>query len=298
MNESAEQHFFTLLKALEPYADEYVLIGGWVPWLYKRYGDLNWGGRLSGTTELDIVVKPVIEAGLRLPLSEILKRNELEPVDGATHSAIWVHKRDQTDAIELFTPWAGPAKGAHTVRVEGQPGIDALALQKLELVREFVIMLEIPTSPGTVSVKVPTLGAYLATKALTFTARSVGSITPSATTKRGKDLLYIFDVMSAGQMVHQRIVDDLQHIVTLGAPFLGSMRNAANNLTLITGKRPHPALAEAARALSERDSKSLAVAESLIKGATADFLELLAEAMEPVKPDRPRAAASDRIDED
>jgi len=174
----------------------------------------------------------------------------------------------------------GPAKGRQTVGVEGQPGIDAITLQRLDLVGEFVTELKIPTASGTVLVRVPSLGAYIATKALTFTARPEGGSLSAATPKRGKDLLYIFDVMSAGPRVHRQIAIDLSDIFARDVSFSGTLRNAANNLTLITGKRPHPALAEAASALSVRDARSLAVAEASIKGAAQDLFELLDEGME------------------
>ncbi len=279
MNDVAERRLISLIAALAPYADAYILIGGWVPWLYRKYGNLNWGGGLSGTTELDVVLAPTIEAAGRRPLKEILECNGLEPVSGANHGAVWVYASDQADALELFTPWTGPAIGHQTRRVEGQPGIDVIRLQNLELVTEFVSPLQISNSAGTLAVKVPTLGAYVATKALTFTARPIGGPALDASTKRGKDLLYVFDVMSAGPLVHRRIEADLMNISRRGAPFIGNLHRAGNNLTLLTGKRPHPALAEAAAALSERDSRSLVVAEALIRGAADDLQDFLGEAL-------------------
>lgn len=41
-----------VLAALRPYLPDIVLIGGWVPELYRRYGGLSWEGRLSRTMVL------------------------------------------------------------------------------------------------------------------------------------------------------------------------------------------------------------------------------------------------------
>ena len=55
MSVNNEEHP-TILGALEAYLPDMVLIGGWVPEFYRRYSGLSWEGRLSRTSEFDLLV--------------------------------------------------------------------------------------------------------------------------------------------------------------------------------------------------------------------------------------------------
>lgn len=160
-----------LLATLEPYADEYVLIGGWVPHLYAEFGGTPWLGKLSRTTELDMVVRESLPPVDRPPLRTLFEGAGLRPRPGTSHCAIWERAVDGVDALELLTPRTGPIGGAQTKRIEHQDGVGAIVLSDLDLAIRFVAELRLPLGGRTVRVRVPTLGAYIATKAMTFTAR-------------------------------------------------------------------------------------------------------------------------------
>lgn len=278
MSELGSPTISPLLAALEPYADDFVLIGGWVPQLYRDYGGMHWNGKLSLTTEIDAVVRPTLLAGGRPALRSILEGVGLRPRPGTVPGTIWERVEDGADALELFTPRVGPIKGAATTSIEQQEGIAAIALPDLDLVTEFVGEIHVPVDGGLVRIRVPTLGAYIATKAMTFAARASTVGQTSVSLKRGKDILYIHDVMSAGPEVRSRIENDLADIATR-KPLLPSLRRGRNHLTLLRGSTPHPALADAVAMVVERDGTSPAVAAANIIGSTEDLGEMLTDVM-------------------
>ncbi|HET6763556.1 MAG TPA: hypothetical protein VFH27_07780, partial [Longimicrobiaceae bacterium] len=52
-----EPAFHGIVSELRPYLDDVVIIGGWVPYLYKRYGGLtSWQANTSLTAEVDVLV--------------------------------------------------------------------------------------------------------------------------------------------------------------------------------------------------------------------------------------------------
>ena len=54
---SYERAFQRIVFELRPYLDEIVIIGGWVPYLYKRYGGFeSWQSETSLTAEVDVLV--------------------------------------------------------------------------------------------------------------------------------------------------------------------------------------------------------------------------------------------------
>ena len=267
-----------LLATLEPYADEFVLIGGWVPHLYREFAGIPWTGKLSRTTELDVVVRESLPPVDRPQLRVLLEQAGLRPRPGATHGAIWEHADNGADALELLTPRTGPITGPQTKRIEHQDGIGAIMLTDLDLAIHFVEELRVPLDQRTVRVRVPTLGAYVATKAMTFAARTPQAGAPGEKQKRGKDLVYIYDVMMAGTEARRRIERDLAAIAARGKPFTESLRKGGNHLNLLRGAALHPALADAVALMVQRDAVSSNIALAAIKGATEDLLEMLDEA--------------------
>jgi hypothetical protein len=263
-----------LLAALEAYADDFVLIGGWVPQLYRDYGGMHWNGKLSLTTEIDAVIRPTLLTGGRPALRSILEGAGLRPRPGTVPGTIWEHIEDGSDALELFTPLLGPIKGAAAASIEQQEGIAAIALPDLDLVTEFIRELHIPFEGRLLRIRVPTLGAYIATKAMTFAARGSTLGPSSVSPKRGKDILYVHDMMSAGPEVRSRIENDLADIAKTKR-FIGSLRKGRNHLTLLRGSNPHPAFDDAVAMVMERDGSSAAIASAAIIGSTEDLVDIL-----------------------
>lgn len=60
--EPADVALAAVLWSLRSYLPELVLIGGWVPRLYRAHGGFTeWRSGLSGTMEVDVLVSPPIE---------------------------------------------------------------------------------------------------------------------------------------------------------------------------------------------------------------------------------------------
>jgi hypothetical protein len=69
--ERLERGLRSVLWTLRDYLPDLVLIGGWVPHLHRRYGVFpEWGGELSLTSELDVLVDRVLPRGERPSLPE------------------------------------------------------------------------------------------------------------------------------------------------------------------------------------------------------------------------------------
>lgn len=60
-----EAAFRRIVLQLRPYLDDLVIIGGWVPYLYRRYGGLGtWATGISLTAEVDVLIdRPFPPAG-------------------------------------------------------------------------------------------------------------------------------------------------------------------------------------------------------------------------------------------
>jgi hypothetical protein len=65
-----------ILRALEPYLADLVLIGAWVPYLHRRYGGIErWDAGLSFTSELDaLVATGRLDPRERPPLADLCDR--------------------------------------------------------------------------------------------------------------------------------------------------------------------------------------------------------------------------------
>jgi hypothetical protein len=86
-----EKTLRSVLRDLEPYRSDLVLIGGWVPYLYRHYGGFaSWGGTDTLTFELDVLVKRPLPAGDRPTLSAVLREAGFTSVGAANPAAIWV----------------------------------------------------------------------------------------------------------------------------------------------------------------------------------------------------------------
>src|SRR5689334_20627991 len=77
-----------VLWDLRDYLSDLVIVGGWVPYLYQRYGGFSrWRGPISQTSEVDVLLRRTQVTGKK-PLRDLLISNEFRPVDG-TQAAVW-----------------------------------------------------------------------------------------------------------------------------------------------------------------------------------------------------------------
>jgi hypothetical protein len=273
-----------VLWELRPYLHDVVVIGGWVPYLYRQYGGFAaWTGRTSLTMEVDVLVSRPLAPGDRASIPEILRGSGFRPSSDGGGSAVWLGDVQAGEMIEFLVPHTGTARQlGDTVPVGAQNGLRAISLPGLGLMQRYRRHLPLPVDtdegPAVLNVVVPWLGAYVVNKASTFTAR-----TPHATggSKRPKDLLYLRDIASAGGEVLDQVARDLREMARdRGAT--GEIRTAANHLRLAVNGSYPAEVAEAVAALRERDggpTDEAALAD--FRGYLADLLDVISDVCDP-----------------
>jgi hypothetical protein len=272
-----------IIFELRPYLDEIVIIGGWVPYLYKRYGGFDaWNANTSLTAEVDVLVDRPMPPGERPSIPDLLRRAEFRPSEKEGGLAVWEGDVQAGEKIEFLVPHKGTSvrEGA-IVPVTAQVGMSAIPLGGLELMRRFKQKLPVPvvTDDGErfLEIWVPTLGAYTVNKASTFQGRREhpGGGNP----KRAKDLLYLRDLMAAGPEVVARIESDLAdmtHDRDMRRPAQEKIRYARNALDLALTGAMRRVLPEVATMLVEREPTfTQATAAADVTGHLTDLVEVL-----------------------
>jgi hypothetical protein len=125
------------------------------------------------------------------------------------------------------------------------------------------------------SVNVPRLGAYAIVKANTYVKRM--ALSKGANPKRAKDVLYLRDLMAAGEEVKVRIQDDMRVMIRGKRQAHSYVAAARNRLEPMT--RTTPELDTAAQMLAERDGVSRDAALADIKGHMADMVDLIGDVL-------------------
>jgi hypothetical protein len=265
-----------VLWELRPYLDAVVVIGGWVPYLYSRYGGfVTWNGRTPLTAEVDVLLERPLPAGERASIADILRDAGFQPTTDGAGSAVWVGDVASGEMIEFLIPHTGTARQiGDTVPVAAQPGLRAISLPGLDLMQRFKQTLPVPviTNAGSVvlPVNVPRLGAYLVNKASTFTHRQPHALGGS---KRYKDLLYLRDVMAAGAEVVRHVRRELADMAGDNKA-AGEIRTATNNLRLVNGSF-EAEMKMAAAALREREpGRSQESVSAELRGHLEDLLDM------------------------
>lgn len=140
-DEQGEQGLRHALWSLRRFLPELVLIGGWVPYMYRRYGGFNeWGSGLSGTTELDLLISPQDQADDNHTIAEVLRLAGFGP---RAEGAVW-ESPDPAARIEFMTIHRGTAADLGRVVPLDHAGVGAIALRDLTLLGTFTTMLQLP----------------------------------------------------------------------------------------------------------------------------------------------------------
>jgi len=275
------QQLLAVLATLKSYLPRIVVIGGWVPTLYREFGGLDWRGRLSLTTDVDVLTAPPIPVE-GVPLDKLLEAMGFVPGRTDASSAVWTQPGVEGAQIEFLTPLVGPhRREGTTLPFDGHGGVGGLQLEGLGLLARFTNQLEIPVrsggETGVLRVRVPTLGAYVVNKAETFPRRRQHAAGDNP--KRAKDLLYLRDVAAAGDTVVGRVLEDTRSIV--GEPKrLFSVRTARNNLDLTCRGTLFPETAAAAAGmLAEREGMDETAAHADVLGHLSDLRDLMDEVL-------------------
>ncbi len=274
-----EQALRRVLWELREYLADVVIIGGWVPYLHKRYGGFKeWRSKVSRTAEIDVLVHTRVIAGARPTLRELLVDAGFKPDADLGEAAVWRRDDASGEVLEFLVPHTGTARQLGRVTpLREHTGVGAISLSDLEVLQEHTQDLRIPVSlPARqvehLPVRVPRLGAFLVNKAATFHKRQHTGAAPHS--KRVKDLLYIRDLTAAGPEVVTRITHDLKEIRQSSA---GRMQAdyAANHVRLLLESSDQVVLEEAATMLAERDGLDIEQATADMRGFLADAQALL-----------------------
>lgn len=243
--EPLEHSLQRILWELRPYLDDIVVIGGWVPYLYQRYGGFAaWSGRLSLTAEVDVLVPPELPPGDRPPIPTILESAGFTPTQATPQAAVWTNDPERGEKVEFLVPHVGMYQTlGQVVPIRAQRGMGAISLTALDVMQRHVRVLPVLArgpdgKQSPVDLCVPVLGAYVLNKAATFQNRRSLAAGPGAgvrpNPKKAKDLLYLRDLMHAGVEVVAAIERDIEGIVEQDAEARGVVDTAANNLDGIT----------------------------------------------------------------
>jgi hypothetical protein len=274
-----------IIFELRPYLDEIVIIGGWVPYLYKRYGGFSWwNSNISLTAEVDVLVDRPLPPGERPSIPELLRRADFRPSEEEGGLAVWEGDVQAGEKIEFLVPHEGIGRQAGTVvPVTAQEGMGAIPLEGVEFMRNFKQKLAIPVATDggeqPLEIWVPTLGAYSVNKASTFSGRR--EHTGGGNPKRAKDLLYLRDLMAAGPEIVDRIESDLAEMIRRRDTRRRAqerIRYARNTLELALTGALRRILPEVASMLVEREpafAHETALAD--IQGHLADLVDVLDE---------------------
>ncbi|MBB4636359.1 GSU2403 family nucleotidyltransferase fold protein [Longimicrobium terrae] len=270
----------TILAELRPYASDLVLIGGWVPYLYRHYGGFTaWSGADTLTFELDLLVPQPLPVEGRTSIALLLGDAGFRPASDASAAAVWVRDVARGEKIEFIVSHQGTARNqGRFVALREQPGVAAIPLVDLDVLADHTQTLTLPPAAGlpAVEVRVPTLGAYALNKALTFIRR--GDRAETGSPKMAKDLLYLGDLLAPGGEVVSRIERDLGAIAQTSSRNAERVYSAATNVGWVINGHLREKLSPAARMMMERVSAiSQAAAEARLEGFLRDFHEILME---------------------
>ena len=186
------------LKALQPYLDDMVIAGGWVPYLYAAHERPAAEAITLKTRDLDVAVaRHVPERGRSIDhlLEEAGFTCEFRSLENPPVTAyVATHAGDEIE-IEFITSAKGSSKGVRSV----QSGLTAQELHYVDLLlaNKWFLLLDV-LSDGELHgrVWVPTPAAFTFHKGLVYKKRT-------DRLKSEKDLYYIFYVLDGFRAWHE-----------------------------------------------------------------------------------------------
>jgi len=281
--DSRKERLLQALVTLRPYLPHVIVIGGWVPTLYREYGGLPWQGRLSFTEELDVLAIPPIPVDERGSIEGVLRAAGYEPISRDGPSAHWLNPTTGSE-IEFLTPATGPERSVGVSNaIPAHGAVATVPLADMEILDEFRSTLKIPVRSDhgeldVIEVTVPTLGAYVVNKASTFPKRRNLDTGPNP--KQAKDLLYLRDVAHGSHAVMAAVEADLRRIVATGKPNTFRVERSRSNLALTChGDLASVSVQLAARMLAERERLEEGAALADLRGHLMDLEALISRVL-------------------
>jgi len=191
----ADPQLLATLAALGDYLQDVVLVGGWVPHLYRTIWPSESPVEARRTFDLDAAVRGRLTMRSRLRLDVLLAAEGYTQIlGGPSELAAQIYQSPPNSdllPIEFLAPLTGRRQQA-TIQI--QKGVTAQALRYLNILLEntFEVRLSaeaVAGSVGALTVRIPIPGAYVFHR---------GLIHPRGISRRrGKDLYYIFETWAS-----------------------------------------------------------------------------------------------------
>lgn len=190
---SARKAFAQVIQTLQPYAQDIVVVGGWVHALLLASD--NDSATPVLTDDIDITIPRHLPAGTRPTLLELaaiagFERDPLSDIEGSVVRLIAQGPFGTIIDLDLLTESEMPRSavsidGQLELAVQGYPGQQFLMdnTQWIEVGQEIDDSLNPP-----VRIRIPTVAAYVVHKGLSSASRTLPG-------KSAKDLVYVFELL-------------------------------------------------------------------------------------------------------
>jgi hypothetical protein len=179
INEEALELLRSALRALEPWPDRFVVVGGWAMQIYRYLDGADSSVAVAHTKDVDIAVASRTTLSNELPRSLqaegfiAVRSRATEPAK--TYFQAERHGDDELaqEHLEFLVPLVG-GSDRHTVEIA--PGVGAETVRYLDLSFEQVVSVnasQIPflTDLGDLKIRVPSPASFLLAKALVYEKR-------------------------------------------------------------------------------------------------------------------------------
>jgi hypothetical protein len=207
MNEAFVRSFFSTLAILRSYLPQFVVAGGWAPFLYYRYYVKDRTHNPILTSDMDLMVNRNVPVVGSKTIDQLLTEARFSAVFKTNDTPPIIHYEGTIEGVAVEIEFLTDQTGSRPdVVLEVQKGLHAEALRYVSILVENILQLTIddaawiaPSSP--LIVKVPKPAAYIFQKGLAFTRRR-------DKIKAAKDLYYLFDILAGIPQIRDEIVAD------------------------------------------------------------------------------------------
>jgi hypothetical protein len=202
-----KREFFEILSILKDYLSDIVIAGGWAPLIYDHYLLSDKSRVPLRTIDIDIVVPEHLKKRKDKTVDAILTEVGFKTCFKSRHTPPVISYEGTFGEFEVEIEFLTHRRGARKGQVAVvQEGLHAQILRFINVLLENSINVEIDDfkleGNKLLRVRVPTPGAFVFQKGLTFVRRAKH-------VKKAKDLYYIFDLLSNRDELHEQIIKDI-----------------------------------------------------------------------------------------